>query len=602
MKLLLSALLPILAAAATSKPTVTIDAGTLTGGQCQDASAVYYKSIPYAEPPLGELRFESPVAKKQFSGGKLDATSTPPACIQWTSEFNETTAESEDCLFLDVWTPSDATKDSKLPVRVWIYGGSNTNGGISNTLYDGCNSADQGAVLVSINYRLGPLGFMALEKAGIYGNQGIQDLVLGLEWVQDNIAEFGGDPNKVNLFGQSAGAEDAFIISSLPKAPQLINSFISESGGGKNLVTKATLQTTGANYASILGCGSSKSCLQAKSASELLKAYAKDGESGYMSYGIGVDGAIGVTSAHTHTFYPYVDGKVIPQEPISRGSRVPAIFGFNLNEGVIYAGSTCETNETACTEAGYGDFLKANYGPMASTVEKYYPLSKFVSLGDKAVLGAISKVITDSDYMCPGFRGAIATARNNVPTWAYEFIHNTTCAWMETVAQDDVSELGATHTAEISYVFGNMAFDLSGRDSCNSTAAEYHLSNQMVSLWQAMAENAAPSTDAIKWPRFQPSKNGTTPGLFFANSIGPGTIDFSACQLWDKVNTVLSATTNSTSSESASGTAKASSTANASGTAKATSSPTHQIGSAGTILPGGLLALSVLLLHMTVFV
>lgn len=97
-------------------------------------------------------------------------------------------------LFLDVWTPSDSTKDSKLPVRVWIYGGSNENGGVSNTLYDGCNSADQGAVLVSINYRLGPLGFMALEKAGIYGNQGIQDLLLGLEWIQDNIAQFGGDP------------------------------------------------------------------------------------------------------------------------------------------------------------------------------------------------------------------------------------------------------------------------------------------------------------------------------------------------------------------------------------------------------------------------
>lgn len=96
MKLLLSALLPVLAAAATSKPTVTIDAGTLTGGRCDDASAVYYKSIPYAEPPTGELRFESPVAKKQFSGGKLDATSVAPACVQWTSLFNETTAESED--------------------------------------------------------------------------------------------------------------------------------------------------------------------------------------------------------------------------------------------------------------------------------------------------------------------------------------------------------------------------------------------------------------------------------------------------------------------------------------------------------------------------
>lgn len=232
---------------------------------------------------------------------------------------------------------------------------------------------------------------------------------------------------------------------------------------------------------------------------------------------------------------------------------------------------------------------------MASTVEKYYSLSKFVSLGKYAVLGAISKVITDSDYMCPGYRGAVATARNNVPTWAYEFTHNTTCAWLDTIVQSEVSELGATHTSEISYVFGNMAFDFPGRNSCNSTAAEYHLSNQMVSLWTAMADNAAPSTDSIQWPRFQPSKNGTSPGLFFTNSTVPGTIDFSACQLWDKVNTVISAT-NSTLSATVSGSAKAS------GTARTTSSPTPLINGAGTVLPGGLLALAAMLLHMTVFV
>lgn len=97
-------------------------------------------------------------------------------------------------LYLDVWVPSNATKDSKLPVKVWIYGGSETEGSISDPLYDGCNTADGGSILVSVNYRLGPLGFMALESAGIYGNQGIQDLLLGLQWVHDNIVAFGGDP------------------------------------------------------------------------------------------------------------------------------------------------------------------------------------------------------------------------------------------------------------------------------------------------------------------------------------------------------------------------------------------------------------------------
>lgn len=96
-------------------------------------------------------------------------------------------------LYVDVWTPSNATKDSKLPVKVWVYGGSNTEGGISDPLYDGCTIADEGAILVSINYRLGPIGFLGLDSAGIYGNQGIQDILLALEWVQSNIATFGGD-------------------------------------------------------------------------------------------------------------------------------------------------------------------------------------------------------------------------------------------------------------------------------------------------------------------------------------------------------------------------------------------------------------------------
>lgn len=96
-------------------------------------------------------------------------------------------------LFLDIWAPANATEDSKLPVKIFVYGGSNTDGGISDSLYAGCNIADDGAILVSINYRLGPLGFMALDSAGIQGNQGIQDLLLGLKWVKQSISKFGGD-------------------------------------------------------------------------------------------------------------------------------------------------------------------------------------------------------------------------------------------------------------------------------------------------------------------------------------------------------------------------------------------------------------------------
>lgn len=184
-------------------------------------------------------------------------------------------------LYLDVWAPSNATKDSKLPVKVWIYGGSNTEGGISMGLFDGCNSAEDGSIIVSINYRVGPLGFMALTNAGINGNQGIQDLLLGLEWVQTNIAAFGGDAvcpgqpyvdedganrepqqqKKVLLFGQSAGAEDSFILASLDKAPSLMNSVIMESGAGKRLALNSTIQSVSASYAKTLKCSTNDVCI-----------------------------------------------------------------------------------------------------------------------------------------------------------------------------------------------------------------------------------------------------------------------------------------------------------------------------------------------------
>lgn len=176
-------------------------------------------------------------------------------------------------LYLNIWTPSNAIKTSKLPVRVWVYGGSDTSGGIDYSLYDGCNVAEEGSILVSINYRLGPLGFMALNSAGIYGNQGIQDVLLGLDWVQKEISAFGGDPvcgkdqgsgpganhlfiiqDKVVLTGQSAGATDIHTIATLPQAPSLFNSAIVESIALPSLVSNSTLQKTGASYAQTLRC------------------------------------------------------------------------------------------------------------------------------------------------------------------------------------------------------------------------------------------------------------------------------------------------------------------------------------------------------------
>ncbi|KAJ5316489.1 alpha/beta-hydrolase [Penicillium antarcticum] len=564
MKLISAVFLTTFAAVALSAPSVTIDSGTIDGGKCAGGpDAVFYKAIPYAEPPVGELRFEPPKAyKAKFPRGKIDATMSAPTCIQFSDDFtptklNSSALSSEDCLYLDVWAPSSATTGSNLPVKVWVYGGSETEGSVSDPLYDGCNTADAGSILVTINYRLGPLGFTALSSAGIYGNQGIQDILLGLQWVQENIAAFGGDPKKVLLFGQSAGAENVYIIGSLPQAPDLVNSIISESGGGRSLVSNATQQRVAASYSQVLKCSPyDKACLQSKTVSDLQRAYSNDI---FLTQGVGYYGALGVTSPKSHVFYPYVDGNVIPKDPYDSGVNVPTVFGSNSNEGTVYAIEWAASNLKKGIEASpsiYKDFLRRDFGDAASLVGKYYKPADFeayaapIAASGKlpgynttslAIVFAMSQVVTDSTYKCPAWYGAVQAMQKNIPTWTYEFQHSPSCSWLSTIPQKAVSFFGSTHTAEIPYVFGNLDNDYIVNGTCNSTSAEYSLSRQMMNAWSAMAENAVPSTKDISWPQFASAKNLSTPGMIFGKSSVPGMIDYSVCDVWTEVNAILSA-------------------------------------------------------------
>ena len=201
--------LPLVRAA----PSVTIPAGTLQGTTCTNGASAFL-SVPFAIPPVGNLRWTSPQSYNQsFPSSGYNATAKGPLCIQFGgSEFTEAGPSSEDwylyfsfkicgkkltqnvSLYLDIWVPSKATSTSNLPVKVFIYGGGDQGGGILNSLYDGCNLASHDTLVVSISYRVGPLGFLALDSAGIIGNFGIQDLLLGLEWVQSHITAFGGNP------------------------------------------------------------------------------------------------------------------------------------------------------------------------------------------------------------------------------------------------------------------------------------------------------------------------------------------------------------------------------------------------------------------------
>jgi carboxylesterase type B len=183
-------------ALAQTAPTVHIAPGQINGISCSSTSASAYLSIPFGLPPVGSLRFAPPVAyNASYPSEGLNATTKPKACIQFGTEFLEEPPWSEDCLYLNVWTPLNATSTSKLPVKFFIYGGAQNAGGTIDPLYDGCNLAGMGdQVVVTANYRLGALGYLAAEEAGIQGNMAVQDLQLALKWVQDNIGVFGGDP------------------------------------------------------------------------------------------------------------------------------------------------------------------------------------------------------------------------------------------------------------------------------------------------------------------------------------------------------------------------------------------------------------------------
>lgn len=156
-------------------------------------------------------------------------------------------------LYINVYTPPETTNHSSLPVKVWAYGGGNIGGATSYPLYDACSLATD-AIVVTFNYRLGPLGFLALDSAGVKGNMAIQDYLAALKWVKENVASFGGDPSKVLLFGQSSGADDAFVVSTLPEARSLISAAVFESGGGLDIVPYDIAQLSGSSFAETLNC------------------------------------------------------------------------------------------------------------------------------------------------------------------------------------------------------------------------------------------------------------------------------------------------------------------------------------------------------------
>ncbi|AOK06431.1 carboxylesterase family protein [Burkholderia sp. AU28942] len=474
----------------SSDPTIAMTADGAVQGVAANG-VVAYKGIPFAAPPVGSLRWRPPQPVSAWSGVR-QATSFVHDCMQ-TSGPNSglTVAPSEDCLYLNVWRPQNST-GKNLPVMVWVYGGAYVVGGTSMPRYDGTQFAKEGVVIVTVNYRLGRFGFFAhpalttaaAQSGETLGNYGYMDQIAALKWVQRNIANFGGDPTNVTIFGESAGGESIHNLLTSPLASGLFAKAINESGNGRvdqyygRTLTRnaktvgASAEELGASFASGLGINgsdaSSLDALRALSADQVLD---------------GLDTSTLNTSHGLATFSggAIIDGKIVVDEPENQYkaghfAKVPLMIGVN-NADLGFPSRGITTKEQAY----------AIFGPQNSSAAA----AAFDPTGTASVASIesqISRVITMDEPA--RFVARIFTA-NGAPTYLYRF------SYVAQSIRDKVA--GATHGAEIPYVFDT----LSASYGTAVTSQDEQVARNMIAYWTAFAKTGNPSNAGlINWPAY----------------------------------------------------------------------------------------------------
>jgi para-nitrobenzyl esterase len=417
------------APAIAANPVVEAPAGTLEGktvGKVRE-----YKGIPFAQPPVGPLRWKAPQPLAAWPGVRK-AQSFGAACIQPRPAAvhiyaNPPAKISEDCLTLNIWAPEDA-KDA--PVIVWIHGGALTTGYSHEGMYDGAKLAARGAIVVSINYRLGVLGYLAHPALsaespdGVSGNYGLLDQIAALEWVKANIGAFGGDAGNVTIAGESAGALSVMYLMASPKARGLFHKAIAQSA---YMISTPSLkedrhgetaaEATGARVAAALGA-KDMTALRAMDATALSDGALK---AGYFPWGT-------------------IDGKILPRQLVDtfdRGEQapVPIIAGFNIGE---IRSLRMLAPPVPANAAAYEAAIRERYGDLADAWLKLYPAK---NLGE-----AILATPRDAMYGWTSERLAIKQTALGQPSYLYLFDHGYPAA----------SEAGlhGFHAAEIPFVFG----------------------------------------------------------------------------------------------------------------------------------------------------
>lgn len=465
---------------AQSAPQVKVESGMLSG--MTDANGVVaYLGIPFAQPPVGDLRWRPPQPLAPWTGVR-EAKKFGANCMQdhtafgpWTAEFIAQGDFSEDCLFMNVWSDGKS-QSNKQPVMVYIYGGAFMGGSGSVAIYNGSELARKGVVVVTFNYRVGQLGFLAhpgLSKESphhVSGNYGLLDQIAALEWVKKNIHAFGGDAANVTIFGQSAGAMSVADLMGSPLAVGLFVRGIEESGpgslrmdmGGGN--TLQAREAAGVKFAESVG---------AHSLAEL-RALPADIISRTTEGGMPRGGG------------PVADGYVLPAEPLAH--QVPLMVGMVTGDTAL---ATLMGPQPPATVASFQQSAQKQFGSATAEFLKLYPVTQ------------------DSDV--PGMKTASAVdqARVSLDLWAanqaarsgtvYTYYFDRPIPWPAH------PEFGAFHTAEVPYVFQNLKILDRPWER-----VDYQLSDDMSSYWTNFAKTGNPNGKGLpEWPAYAPGKHVT---------------------------------------------------------------------------------------------
>jgi len=467
-----------LPAGADTPPIVNAPAGKLQGVA---AGGVHvFKGIPYAAPPVGALRWKAPLPAPKWKGTRA-ATEFGAACIQPKGKpdsiyFWRLPSTSEDCLFLNVWAPAKARK---APVFFWIHGGALSGGSSSEPLYDGTRMAERGILVVSINYRMGPLGFLvhpalsAESRRNISGNYGLLDQIEALQWVKKNIASFGGDPGNVTIAGESAGGLSVMYLMSAPGARGLFAKAVAQSA---YMISAQELRTAGHD------------------------AYSGEAIGVWLAGKLGAGDLAGLRSmdaqqitdvAAANGFFPFfvIDGRILPRQVVDvfdRGeqSKVPMLAGFNSGE---IRSLRVLAPPVPADAATYEKEIRARYGDQADAFLKLYPAGNMQE--------SIWATTRDSLYGWTAERLMVKQAAVGVPSYLYLFDHGYPAA--------DDRGMHAFHASELPYVFGNLDRTPLNWPKPPDNEAERQLSDAMLEYWVSFAEAGVPSASGQPaWPAY----------------------------------------------------------------------------------------------------